>query len=85
VTDTLAFHAAAPGGAEGFVILLHRPEADGRLRTVEWPAGAYLDPGRPGETTPDELLARVRGWRSRGWSFSEPVERIESWLRHPPR
>ena len=85
MTETLAFHAAAPGGADGFVVLLHRPDAFGRLRTTEWPAGGYLAPGHDGETTVDDLLDRVRGWRSRGWAFSEPVERIESWLRHPPR
>jgi hypothetical protein len=83
VSDTLAFHAASPGGGEGFVVLLER--ADGRLRTTEWPAGSYLEPGRQGETSDEELLARVRGWRSAGWKLSEPVERIESWLRHPPR
>jgi hypothetical protein len=83
VSDTLAFHAASPGGEEGFVVLLER--GDGMLRIVEWPAGSYLEPGRGGETSDEELLARVRGWRSAGWKLSESVERIESWLRHPPR
>ena len=85
MSDTLAFHAAAPGGEEGFVVLLHRPGEGGRVRTTEWPAGAYLEPGRQGETPVDELRARVRGWRSAGWTLREPVERIESWLRYPPR
>ncbi len=84
MSDTLAFQAASPDGGEGFVVLLQRPE-DGLLRTMEWPAGAYLAPGRLGETSVDELLARVRAWRSAGWTLSEPLERIESWLRHPPR
>ena len=84
MSDTLAFHAADPGGEEGFVVLLHRPQ-DGVLRTTEWPAGAYLAPGTQAECSVDDLLARVRGWRSRGWRLSEPVERIESWLKHPPR
>ena len=83
MSDTLAFHAASPGGGEGFVVLLER--GDGMLRTTEWPAGAYLEPGRQGDTSAEELLARVRRWRSEGWKLSEPVERIESWLRHPPR
>jgi len=85
MSGTLAFHAASPDGAEGFVVLLERAEADGVLRTTEWPAGAYLAPGRHGETSVDELLARVRAWCSAGWTLSEPLERIESWLRHPPR
>lgn len=84
MSDTLAFHAADPGGEEGFVVLLHRPQ-DGVLRTTEWPAGSYLAPGTQSECSVDELLARVRGWRSRGWKLSEPAERIESWLEHPPR
>lgn len=83
MSDTLAFHAAGPD-EEGFVVLLHRP-VEGVLRTTEWPAGAYLQPGTQGECSVEELLARVRGWRSRGWKLSEPVERIESWLKHPPR
>jgi hypothetical protein len=83
VSDTLAFHAAS--GEEGFVVLLNRPDRDGRLATTEWPAGAYLAAGQHGESTIDEMLARVRGWRSAGWTLSESVERIESWLRHPPR
>jgi hypothetical protein len=85
MSDTLAFHAASPDGDEGFVVLLQRPDADGSLSTTEWPAGAYLAPGRHGGTSVDELLARVRAWRSAGWTLSEPLERIESWLRHPPR
>lgn len=85
MSGTLPFHAASPGGGEGFVILLQRPEADGLLKTTEWPAGAYLAPGRHHETSVDELLARVRAWRSAGWTLSEPLERIESWLRNPPR
>jgi hypothetical protein len=85
MTATLAFHAASPDGDEGFVVLLQRPEGDGSLRTTEWPAGAYLAPGRQGESSIDDLLARVRAWRSAGWTLSEPLERIESWLRHPPR
>jgi hypothetical protein len=84
LSDTLAFHAADPGGEEGFVVLLHRPEG-GSVRTTEWPAGAYLAPATQQECPVDDLLARVRGWRSRGWQLSEPVERIESWLKHPPR
>jgi hypothetical protein len=85
MSDTLAFHAASPDGGEGFVVLLQRPGADGALSTTEWPAGAYLAPGRHGDTSVDDLLARVRAWRSAGWTLSEPLERIESWLRHPPR
>lgn len=84
MSDTLAFHAASAGGEEGFVVLLHRLDG-GRLGTTEWPAGAYLAPGRYDETDADALLARVRAWRSAGWTLSEPLERIESWLRHPPR
>ena len=85
MSDTLAFHAASPGGHEGFVVLLNRPDEEGRLSTTEWPAGAYLAPGQQAVWRADELLARVRGWRAAGWKLSEPVERIESWLRHPPR
>lgn len=84
MSDTLAFHAASPSGDEGYVVLLQRPD-EGLLRTTEWPAGAYLAPGQQSVTTADDLLARVRAWRSAGWTLSEPLERIESWLRHPPR
>ena len=84
MSDTLAFHAASPDGGEGFVVLLQRSE-DGLLRATEWPAGAYLAPGQQSDTSADHLLVRVRAWRSAGWTLSEPLERIESWLRHPPR
>lgn len=85
MSDTLAFHAASPDGDQGFVVLLQRPGADGLLRTTEWPAGGYLAPGQHGASSADDVLARVRAWRSAGWALSEPLERIEGWLRHPPR
>lgn len=85
MSDTLAFHAAAPDGGEGYVVLLHRPDDAGRVETTEWPSDGYLAPGRHGSSTADEVLERVRGWRRQGWALSESVERIESWLRYPPR
>jgi hypothetical protein len=58
----------------------------GRAAGHDGVAGGRLPrPGEHGETSVDELLARVRAWCSAGWTLSEPLERIESWLRHPPR
>jgi len=82
--DTLAFHAAGPGGDEGAVVVLHRPDAEGRVRSVEWSAGSYLAPGRLVFTTTDDVMARVAEWRRIGWKLSESPARIESWLRNPP-
>jgi len=78
--DTFAFHARHPRGTEGYVVLLFRPEADGRLRSREWPSEGYAAPGRDAETTVDELMARVRDWARAGWTFTEQPERISDWL-----
>ncbi|HEU0015592.1 MAG TPA: hypothetical protein VFQ45_18085 [Longimicrobium sp.] len=81
--DNLAFHAADPRGGEGYVILLHPPEADGTVRCQEWSSVDYMAPGRESVVRADELMARVEGWRREGWKLTESPERIRGWLRPP--
>jgi hypothetical protein len=81
--ETLAFHAAAPGGGEGYVLLLHRPDADRVVRWREWSSDDYMAPAREGSSTVDELVRRVEGWARAGWALSETSHRIISWLRAP--
>jgi len=83
MSATLAFHAAAPGGGEGYVLLLHRPDAAGRVRWQEWSSADYLAPARDGSSSADEIVARVEGWARAGWSLSESTHRIAGWLRAP--
>ncbi|HET7463829.1 MAG TPA: hypothetical protein VFJ82_21415 [Longimicrobium sp.] len=81
MSDTLAFHAAAPGGGEGYVLLLHRPGADGQVRWQEWSSADYMAPARDGTSPVGELERRVQGWARAGWTLSESPHRINSWLR----
>ena len=48
MSDTLAFHAAAPGGGEGYVLLLHRPDGDGLVRWQQWSSDDYMAPATDG-------------------------------------
>jgi hypothetical protein len=79
--DTLAFHAAAPGGGEGYVVLLERADAEGRVRWREWSAEDYMAPAREGTSPASEVADRVEGWARAGWTLSESVHRITGWLR----
>jgi hypothetical protein len=77
---SLAFHVASPDNAEARVVLLERGADAGRLRAIEWQAGAYHLPGRADEVSAEEMSARVDQWRRAGWRFSEPPPRILAWL-----
>jgi hypothetical protein len=79
--DTLAFHAAAQGGGEGYVLLLHRPGADGRVAWSEWSSNDYMAPARTGTSSVDEIVRRVEGWARDRWTLSESSHRIVGWLR----
>ena len=78
--DTFAFHARDRSGTEGYVILLFRPDADGRLKYREWPSEGYAAPGIDGETTVDALVSRAREWARAGWTLTEHPDRIAHWL-----
>lgn len=79
--DTLAFHAAAPKGGEGYVVLLYRPDAAGQVRWREWSSDDYMAPARDGTSSVDEIVRRVEGWARDRWTLSEPTQRISAWLR----
>jgi hypothetical protein len=78
--DTLAFHASAPGGREGYVLLLERA-GTGEVRWREWSSEDYMAPAREGTAPADEIASRVEGWARAGWTLSESVHRITGWLR----
>jgi hypothetical protein len=80
MSDTLSFHAAAPGGGEGYVLLLHR-DADGQVRWQEWSADDYMAPARQGTSPAGEIERRVEAWARAGWALSESPHRINGWLR----
>ncbi|HET7232775.1 MAG TPA: hypothetical protein VFJ16_22385 [Longimicrobium sp.] len=81
MADTLAFHAAAPGGGEGYVLLLQRPDADGQVAWRQWSSDDYMAPAREGTSPAEELASRVEGWARAGWALSESPHRITGWLR----
>lgn len=78
--STLGFHVRAPGGADGRVVELERPAADGTVALREWSAAAYLAPAGWTVAAVDEVAARVRVWQRDGWTFTEPPARILHWL-----
>ena len=81
MSDTLAFHAVAPGGGEGYVLLLHRPDAHGQVRWREWNSDDYMAPARDGTSLAEEVVSRVEGWARARWTLSESPHRITGWLR----
>lgn len=78
--DNIAFHAADPAGGNGCVVLLFRPDAEGRVRVREWSSANYTEPGREDVMTVDEMRARVDAWARAGWTLTESPVRIGSWL-----
>jgi hypothetical protein len=79
--ESLTIHAAAPDGREGYVLLLHRPDAQGRVQWREWSSDDYVGPAREGTASVDEVEARVTGWAHEGWRLSESVHLVTGWLR----
>lgn len=79
--DNIAFHAASHTGAQGYVVLLFRPDADGTVRYREWSSADYMAPGREDVMTAVEMNARVAEWVRAGWKLTESPIRIEHWLR----
>lgn len=78
--DTLAFHAAAPGGDRGRVLVLWRPDAEGNVACREWSSEAWLAPGHDRTLAARGVLGRVEQWVNEGWTLSEPIGRIRAWL-----
>ena len=79
--DNLAFHAADPAGGDGCVVLLFRPDAEGRVRVREWSSADYTKPGREQVMPADEMRARVDAWVRAGWTLTESPIRIGQWLK----
>lgn len=78
--DNIAFHAADPAGGNGCVVLLFRPDEEGRVRVREWSSANYTEPGREDVMTVDEMRARVDAWARAGWTLTESPVRIGHWL-----
>ena len=79
--DNIAFHAADPAGGNGCVVLLFRPDAEGRVRVREWSSAEYTKPGREQVMPVDEMRARVDAWVRAGWTLTESPIRIGHWLK----
>jgi hypothetical protein len=78
--DNIAFHAADPAGGNGCVVLLFRPDAEGRVRVREWSSANYIEPGKEDVMPVDEMRARVHAWARAGWALTESPVRIGHWL-----
>lgn len=79
---TFAFQATGPGAAEGYTLVLGRPDEDGRVAYRRYsPAAEPVDLVEAAA----ELEARVEAWRRDGWTFSEHPGVIRAWLRERPR
>ena len=81
--DTLAVTAGHPEGHEGYVLLLYRPDAEGRVRWREWSSDDYVGPPREGSSSIEEIVDRVSQWGREGWSLSESVHMVTSFLNAP--
>ena len=80
-SETFTVHAAHPAGGEGYVLLLYRPDAEGRVRWREWSSDDYVGAPREGSWQVDEIEARVRQWARDGWKLSESEHLVSEWLR----
>lgn len=78
--ENIAFHAADPAGGNGRVVLLFRPDAEGRVRVREWSSANYTEPGQEDVVPVDEMRARVDAWARAGWALTESPVRIGHWL-----
>ena len=83
MSDALTVHASHPDGREGYVLLLHRPDAQGRVSWREWSSEDYVGPPREGSSTVDEIEQRLQEWDAGGWKLSESVHLVTAWLRAP--
>ena len=81
--DTVTVHASHPEGHEGYVLLLRRPDGEGRVSWREWSSDDYVGPPREGSSSVDEIEGRLQEWARGGWKLSESVHLVVSWLRAP--
>jgi hypothetical protein len=80
--DNVAVHASHPSGREGYVLLLFRPDAEGRVRFREWSSVDWTAPGREDVVPASELRRRIDGWVRDGWALTESPLRLAHWLTH---
>jgi hypothetical protein len=81
--DALTVHVSHPDGHEGYVLLLHRPDAQGNVSWREWSSDDYVGPPREGSSSVDQIEQRLREWSQDGWKLSESVHLVTAWLRAP--
>jgi hypothetical protein len=80
--ESLAFHAAGPGGEGGYVLLLERRGGSDWLACRRWESPDYTRPADEERIAPADLRARVAREARDGWRFTVPVEHILAWLEH---
>lgn len=78
--ESFAFHAAAPDGDGGYVLLLDRPDADGFVRVRRWESPDYTAHAREERVRCDDLRERIERQRRAGWRFTAPPQRVLAWL-----
>lgn len=78
--ENLAFHAAAPPGEPGYVLLLERPDEAGWVRVSRWASPDYTAAPARERLPVAKLVAEIRREARAKWRFTLPVERILSWL-----
>lgn len=62
------------------MLLLDRPDADGRILERRWPAPEYTAPARERRRPTAALREEIEGQARSGWRFTVPVQRILAWL-----
>lgn len=77
---SLAFHAAAPGGTEGYVLLVEAGSAPGRVLVRRWRSPDYTAEVPPLEQEAADLRDSVVREARAGWRFTLPPERVLAWL-----
>jgi hypothetical protein len=78
--ESLGFHAAAPQGGEGYVMLLERMQPEALITVRRWDAPDYTAAPREERRSVAELRSQILREAKAGWHFTVPVERILFWL-----
>ena len=78
--ETLALHADHPEGHEGYVLLLYRPDSEGRVRWREWSSDDYVGPPREGSSSVEEIVQRIADWGRDGWKLNESIHMVTEFL-----
>jgi hypothetical protein len=84
MSDTLELLVGGGAGAPEKLLVIERPNADGRVRLRQWTSDDWSAAPKPAECSASGLLGEIERAVREGRSLNRELAAVRSWLRAVP-